>query len=722
VEVIEGAVSTFAPVGATIQYKVRFLGGWPPMRNERLGIDSLRLPVKLSPPRPPSPPKQTFKYACRFCGAGKLQPASKCPCYGGSSLAAADKYRAAARAAAAEEEDWDDDEEEAVPNRYEALGQCERHPLCVRGFKHLGKGGKCRIVPLEDRVEGSEQPEPRPVATSGPHYTCRNCGQPKKAAASICRSPYCTNTCEKDPRCTRGYKHGGLGGLCRIPKPEDDAVDVETAEQVRAPQDGKPAAVGQCERNPYCVRGFKHGGKGGKCNIQPPNKRPRLLCPEPLPAEDESDETERGGGSDTESSSSLSGGSNAPAETDAAEALKAVAMAALAQEEAEAEAEVREGQAGGNAAAVAAAAEAVEAATAISRAAQVEIEAAAAAAASAEAARAREEVVAVAGGGTAVVSAGRPPQTGGEGETATAAIAAAAKAVEEAASIAAALGVLAKPGDEAASPSVAPSLARPKGADSDCVASEVAVDVTGDQQAITDEGRTVTEAVDEMEWEGATNESALEDVAAEPDAVEMGEKAAGDLAENEAAADETQLEAAALEPTEAVCASNLATERDLEVEGELEKGGCVAVTEAAPKAELGELEDQAVVESAASFAAAAAVEPASKLGALSAELQVEAGVDEPAGSAGTSSDASVTASGDEAVSSSDLAMLLPGSDEIALAPMAVDQSPSDAEEQEGEHVMTEDGPPSKRARIPPTRLSQDGNWATTAPSRWTSTA
>ena len=70
----------------------------------------------------------------------------------------------------------------------------------------------------------------------------------------------------------------------------------------------------------------------------------------------------------------------------------------------------------------------------------------------------------------------------------------------------------------------------------------------------------------------------------------------------EAAADETQLEAAALEPTEAVCASNLATERDLEVEGELEKGGCVAVTEAAPKAELGELEDQAVVESAASFA------------------------------------------------------------------------------------------------------------------------
>ena len=36
--------------------------------------------------------------------------------------------------------------------------------------------------------------------------------------------------------------------------------------------------------------------------------------------------------------------------------------------------------------------------------------------------------------------------------------------------------------------------------------------------------------------------------------------------------------------------------------------GTVAVTEAAPKAELGELEDQAVVESAASFAAAAAVE------------------------------------------------------------------------------------------------------------------
>ena len=34
--------------------------------------------------------------------------------------------------------------------------------------------------------------------------------------------------------------------------------------------DGDPADIGQCERNPNCVRGFRHLGRGGKCssNVQ----------------------------------------------------------------------------------------------------------------------------------------------------------------------------------------------------------------------------------------------------------------------------------------------------------------------------------------------------------------------------------------------------------------------------------------------------------------------
>jgi len=87
--------------------------------------------------------KQSLKYTCRFCGAGKLQPATKCPCYGGSLLPTVRKLEAT-------ELTWD-----------QALGQCVRNPLCVRGFKHMGKGGKCRIVPMEDRVKREAEAEGR---------------------------------------------------------------------------------------------------------------------------------------------------------------------------------------------------------------------------------------------------------------------------------------------------------------------------------------------------------------------------------------------------------------------------------------------------------------------------------------------------------------------------------------------------------------------------------
>ena len=31
----------------------------------------------------------------------------------------------------------------------EARGQCERHPLCVRGYKHGERGGLCRLAQVE---------------------------------------------------------------------------------------------------------------------------------------------------------------------------------------------------------------------------------------------------------------------------------------------------------------------------------------------------------------------------------------------------------------------------------------------------------------------------------------------------------------------------------------------------------------------------------------------
>ena len=29
---------------------------------------------------------------------------------------------------------------------------------------------------------------------------------------------------------------------------------------------------GRCERNPFCIRGFKHGGRGGLCTIRKPGE------------------------------------------------------------------------------------------------------------------------------------------------------------------------------------------------------------------------------------------------------------------------------------------------------------------------------------------------------------------------------------------------------------------------------------------------------------------
>ena len=56
-----------------------------------------------------------------------------------------------------------------------APGQCERNPLCVRGFRHGGKGGHCSL-----------RKEPKP----------------SKAAAAAGLVP---GQCERSPLCVRGF-------------------------------------------------------------------------------------------------------------------------------------------------------------------------------------------------------------------------------------------------------------------------------------------------------------------------------------------------------------------------------------------------------------------------------------------------------------------------------------------------------------------------------------
>ena len=72
--------------------------------------------------------------------------------------------------------------------------------------------------------------------------------------------------------------------------------------------DSGPATLGQCARNPFCVRGFRHGGRGGKCSVsmdarskvakcirKPYRGSPVLMPARPLNARDGTDGMGSGG-------------------------------------------------------------------------------------------------------------------------------------------------------------------------------------------------------------------------------------------------------------------------------------------------------------------------------------------------------------------------------------------------------------------------------------------
>ena len=122
------------------------------------------------------------------------------------------------------------------------------------------------------------------------------------AAAEAAAAGIDTSRCERDPRCVRGWKHRGLGGRCSynavsrnglsngapvaaISRLVPAAAAAETpplqnksrgagarsgaAQRLEAEALAAGCSPDQCERNPLCMRGYKHRGWGGHCKLRP---------------------------------------------------------------------------------------------------------------------------------------------------------------------------------------------------------------------------------------------------------------------------------------------------------------------------------------------------------------------------------------------------------------------------------------------------------------------
>ena len=82
---------------------------------------------------------------------------------------------------------------------------------------------------------------------------------PRDASTAAANAPP-ENQCVRKPWCVRGYRHNGRGGHC---SDNPDATYI-------AP----PSVTMQCERHPLCTRGYRHGGNGGHCSIPRTEEEP----------------------------------------------------------------------------------------------------------------------------------------------------------------------------------------------------------------------------------------------------------------------------------------------------------------------------------------------------------------------------------------------------------------------------------------------------------------
>ncbi len=119
---------------------------------------------------------------------------------------------------------------------------------------------------LPDSDEEAAPPPPPPKEEAA---VCQPCGDPPTASAERLAECMRLDQCERNPACFRGFRHGGRGGKCR-----EYATDWRTKRlneiQKEKAEFAKVGRHSRCMLHPHCVRGYRHRGKGGACRIRPP--------------------------------------------------------------------------------------------------------------------------------------------------------------------------------------------------------------------------------------------------------------------------------------------------------------------------------------------------------------------------------------------------------------------------------------------------------------------
>ena len=88
----------------------------------------------------------------------------------------------------------------------------------------------------------------------------------EKLAAATATAFTGEGQCEKNSQCIRGFKHGGKGGRCSLAKVGNE-VATETV-VLEATIVGEEAAKDQCQKHERCCRPNRHRGL---CKIRPPD-------------------------------------------------------------------------------------------------------------------------------------------------------------------------------------------------------------------------------------------------------------------------------------------------------------------------------------------------------------------------------------------------------------------------------------------------------------------